>query len=141
MAVPTPLSAPPLPVRARPAGAVWPLSWPNWLGALAFGLLLVLLALITSWLLRACAPVAPLLLGEPRQPRAPPAPRAPPDMTPLLKASLQQAAADGETLADERTRLEAALKSKVAACKPIEPPKPVEAAKPSPLAPAPAAAP
>jgi hypothetical protein len=126
MAVPDTFSAPPLPARRR---AIWPLSWPNWLGVLTFGLLLILAALIASWLLRACAPVDPTLNVETLQTPAPPAPPAPPDPTPVLKASLDQVATDGKTLADEKTKLEAALKDKFAACKPIEPPKPPEPPK------------
>src|SRR5579864_2005248 len=114
------------------------IGWPHWLGALLFGVLLVLLVLIASWLLRACAPVDAAMNVAALQSPAPPAPEPPPDPTPALKASLQDTAADGRTLAAERDRLEAALNGKVAACRPIEPPKPVEAAKPPPPPPAPA---
>jgi hypothetical protein len=112
------------------------LSWPNWLGALTFGALLVLLALIVSWMLRACAPVAPMLNVATLQAEVPPAPPAPADPTPVLKASLEQAAADGASLTAQRAKLEAELKDKLAACRPanppqIEPPK-VEAPKPAP---------
>lgn len=115
------------------------LGWPHWWGALLFGLLLVLLALIASWLLRACAPVDPTLNVAALQSPAPPPPEPPPDPTPALKASLQDVAADGKTLAAERAKLEAELKGKLAACKPVEePPKPKAEAKPPPPPPAPA---
>ena len=93
---------PPVPVPARPAPAVLAsapaavlparLAWAPWLSALLFGLLLLLLLLITSWLLRACAPVDPSLNIATLETPAPPAPEPPPDPTPLLKASLDSEA-------------------------------------------------
>ncbi|MDP1837433.1 MAG: hypothetical protein Q8L19_02930, partial [Reyranella sp.] len=69
-------------------------AWPRWLAALLMGLLFILALLIASWLLRTCAPVEPsakvvMLEAEP----PPPPPPAPPDPMPLLKASLDDAAA------------------------------------------------
>ena len=138
---------PPVPVPARPAPAVLAsapavvlparLAWAPWLSALLFGLLLLLLLLITSWLLRACAPVDPSLNIATLETPAPPAPEPPPDPTPLLKASLDSEAADQNKLKAELAALEAELKDKVAMCKPIEPPKPPPPPPPPPVAKAP----
>ena len=99
-------------------------GWPHWLGALLFGLMLVLLVLIVSWLLRACSPVDPSLNVAILETDAPPAAPSPPDITPALRASLDQTMADGKTLAGELASLQAEFKIKVASCKPIELPKP-----------------
>lgn len=112
-------------------------AWPRWLAALLMGLLLILALLIASWLLRTCAPVEPsarvvMLDAAP----APPPPPAPPDPTPLLKASLDDATADGKKLAAEVAALEADIKRRLAQCKPVEPPKPPPP-KPPPVAQAP----
>jgi hypothetical protein len=142
---------PPVPMPPRPAAilasapALLParLGWAPWLSALLFGLLLLLLLLMTSWLLRACAPVDPTLNLATMETPAPPAPEPPPDPTPVLKASLDDAQADENKLKAELAALEANLKDKVAQCRPIEPPKPpppppqVQAAKPAPAPPAP----
>jgi hypothetical protein len=138
---------PPVPVPARAAPAVMAsapavvlparLAWAPWLSALLFGLLLLLLLLITSWLLRACAPVDPSLNIATLETPAPPAPEPPPDPTPLLKASLDSEAADQNKLKAELAALEAELKDKVAMCKPIEPPKPPPPPPPPPVAKAP----
>ncbi|MDI1287657.1 MAG: hypothetical protein PSV46_24955 [Reyranella sp.] len=108
-------------------------GWPRWLAALLMGLLLVLALLIVSWFLRTCAPVEPAagivtLEAEP----PPPAPPVPPDPTPVLKASLDEAAADGRKLAAELAALEADIKRRLAQCKPVEPPKPPPLPKPAP---------
>jgi hypothetical protein len=120
------------PMPALPAG----LGWSRWLSALLFGLLLLLLLLITSWLLRACSPVDPTLNVATIETPAPPAPEPPPDPTPLLKASLDEAEADDKRLKAELAALETDLKKKVDQCKPVEPPKPPppppQAAKPAP---------
>jgi hypothetical protein len=138
---------PPVPLPARPAPAVLAsapaamlparLAWAPWLSALLFGLLLLLLLLITSWLLRACSPVDPSLNIATLETPAPPAPEPPPDPTPLLKASLDSEAADQNKLKAELAALEAELKDKVAMCKPIEPPKPPPPPPPPPVAKAP----
>ena len=125
-------AAPPVPMPPRPAAllasapALLParLGWAPWLSALLFGLLLLLLLLMTSWLLRACAPVDPTLNLATMETPAPPAPEPPPDPTPVLKASLDDAQADANKLKVELAALEANLKDKVAQCKPIEAPKP-----------------
>src|SRR5215218_9861940 len=142
-----PFAPPPVPVPPRPAPAVLAsapaavlparLAWAPWLSALLFGLLLLLLLLITSWLLRACAPVDPSLNIATVETPAPPAPEPPPDPTPLLKASLDSEAADQNKLKAELAALEAELKDKVAMCKPIEPPKPPPPPPPPPVAKAP----
>ena len=145
-------AAPPVPMPPRPAAilasapAVLParIGWTPWLSALLFGLLLLLLLLMTSWLLRACSPVDPTLNVATMETPPPPAPEAPPDPTPVLKASLDDAQADENKLKAELAALETSLKDKVAQCKPIEPPKPpppppppVQAAKPPPPPPPP----
>jgi hypothetical protein len=107
----------------RPALSL-PLSWTHWLAALLLGLMLVLLVLMTSWLLRAFAPIDPLLNITMLETAAPSAAQQPPDITPVLRASLDQTMADGKTLAEELARLQAELKIKVASCRPIERPKP-----------------
>ncbi|MGD9880614.1 MAG: hypothetical protein AB7F22_26860 [Reyranella sp.] len=117
---------------------------PRWLAALLMGLLFILALLIGSWFLRACAPVGPLTSVSTIETPAPPAPPPPPDPTPVLKASLDEAEADGRKLRAEVAALEAEIKSKLAQCKPVEPPKPVapppkpvERPKPPPVAAAP----
>lgn len=138
--VPAPVRPTPAPaVVASAPAAVLParLAWAPWLSALLFGLLLLLLLLITSWLLRACAPVDPSLNIATLETPAPPAPEPPPDPTPLLKASLDSEEADQNKLKAELAALEAELKDKVAQCKPIEPPKPPPPPPPPPVAKAP----
>ena len=145
-------AAPPVPMPPRPAAilasapALLParIGWAPWVSALLFGLLLLLLLLMTSWLLRACSPVDPTLNVATMETPAPPPPEAPPDPTPVLKASLDDAQADENKLKLELAALEASLKDKVEQCKPIEPPKPppppppvVQAAKPPPPPPPP----
>ena len=83
------------------------LSWPHWLGTLLFGLMFVLLLLLVSWFLRAGAPVGPLLNFTSLETAAAPAAQPPPDITPALKASLDQTTADGKTLAVELAGLQA----------------------------------
>jgi hypothetical protein len=116
-AVATFASAPMVALPAR-------LGWSRWLSALLFGLLLLLLLLITSWLLRACSPVDPALNVATIETPAPPAPEAPPDPTPLLKASLDETLGDDKRLKAELASLQTDLKTKLDQCKPIEPPKP-----------------
>jgi hypothetical protein len=108
------------PVLALPARG----GWSRWLGALLFGLLLLLALLIASWLLRACAPVDPSTNLATLETPAPPAPPPPPDPTPVLKASLNDAQAGEKNLKAQLASLEADLKHKVEQCKPVEPPKP-----------------
>src|SRR5215468_2436528 len=138
----------PAPIAARAVLASVPavtrVGWAPWFSALLFGLLLLLLLLITSWLLRACSPVDPALNLATTETPAPPAPEPPADPTPVLKASLDDAHADQNKLKAELAALEAELKDKLAMCKPIEPPKPpppppppVQAAKPPPPPPPP----
>jgi hypothetical protein len=96
----------------------------SWLGALLFGLLLLLALLIASWLLRTCAAADPSTNIATLETPAPPAPPPPPDPTPVLKASLNDAQADEKNLKAQLASLEADLKNKVEQCKPVEPPKP-----------------
>ena len=118
------------PLAALPAG----LGWSRWLGALLFGLLLLLLLLLTSWLLRACSPVDPSLNVATEEAEAPPAPPPPPDPTPVLKASLDEAQDDEKKLKAMLASLQDDLKHKVEQCKPIEPPKPPPPPPPPPVA-------
>ncbi len=147
---PPPLPAP-IPAATRPAALLASapavllparLGWSRWLSGLLFGLLLLLLLMITSWLLRACAPVDPSLNVATLETPAPPAPEPPPDPTPLLKASLDDAQADEKKLKLELAALEQDLKGKEAMCKPPEPkvaaaPPPPPVAKPAPPPPPP----
>jgi hypothetical protein len=141
-AVPIPTRAAPM-LASAPAVLATRLGWAPWLSALLFGLLLLLLLLITSWLLRACSPVDPTLNLAMLETPAPPAPEPPPDPTPVLKASLDDAQAEENKLKVQLAALETDLKDKLAHCKPIEPPKPppppppLQAAKPPPPPPPP----
>ena len=119
-------------------------GWPRWLAAFLFGLLFVLVLLIGSWLLRACAPVDPYTILSTLETAAPPAPPPPPDPTPTLKAALDEAQADERDLKTELAALAADLKNKMAQCKVVEakpappPPPPPPVAKPAPPPPLPA---
>ena len=129
-----PLAPPPAAVLAS-APAVFPaagLGWSRWLSGLLFGLLLLLLLLIASWLLRACAPVDPSVNLATLETPAPPPPPAPPDPTPILKASLDEAQADGQKLKAQLASLQTDLRDKLAMCRPIEPPKAVALPPPPP---------
>lgn len=123
-----PMAAPPQAVFASAPAAMLPatriVGWAPWFSALLFGLMLLLLLLLTSWLLRACVPVDPTLNVATLETPAPPAPEAPLDPTPLLKASLDSAGDEEQKLKAELASLEADLKKKLEDCKPIEPPKP-----------------
>jgi hypothetical protein len=146
-------ASPPVPSPARPVATLASVpvvalparvGWAPWLSALLFGLMLLLLLLITSWLLRACSPVDPTLNVATLETPAPPAPEAPPDPTPLLKASLDEAEGDDKRLKAELASLQADLKAKLDQCKPIElpkppppPPQPQVAARPAPPPPPP----
>ncbi len=133
-------TAAPLAVFASAPAALLParLGWSRWLSGLLFGLMLLLLLLITSWLLRACAPVDPSLNVATFETPAPPAPEAPPDPTPVLKASLDDVQADEKKLRLELAALEKDLKGKEEMCKPPEPPKVAAAPPPPPPPPPPA---
>ncbi|MBI3196828.1 MAG: hypothetical protein HYZ40_04825 [Rhodospirillales bacterium] len=115
-------------------------GWPRWLAALLMGLLLILALLIASWLLRTCAPVEPSARVTTLEAEPQPPPPVPPDPTPALKASLDDAAADGRKLAAEVAALEADIRRRLAQCKPVEapkpPPPPVAQAPPPPPLPA-----
>src|SRR5476651_104144 len=124
-AVATPAALPAAVFASVPAVALPArLGWSRWWGALLFGLLLLLMLLITSWLLRACAPVDPSTSVATLETDAPPAPPPPPDPTPLLKASLDDVQSDEKKLKVQLAALEADLKNKVEQCKPVEGPKP-----------------
>src|SRR5262245_25228371 len=97
-------------------------GWPRWLAALLMGLLLVLALLIASWFLRTCASVEEPDKVVMTEAETPPAPPAPPDPMPVLKASLDEATADGKKLAVELAALQADLKQRLSQCKAPEPP-------------------
>jgi hypothetical protein len=101
--------------------------WSAWLGLLLAGLMLVLLVLIASWLLRACAPVDAAVSVSTLETSAPPPPPPAPDRTGLLKASLDDAAASGKTLSIELAALQDDLRKKTEQCKPVAPPPPLAA--------------
>jgi hypothetical protein len=100
-----------------------PPGWPQWLAALLFGLLFVLLVLVISWMLRTCAPVDSALNIAAFESPAAPAPAPPPDTTAALRASLDQLTLEGKMLAVELAELQAELKSKLTECLQVEPPK------------------
>jgi hypothetical protein len=118
------------PAVMLPAAVGWSRFW----GALLWGLLFLILLLMASWLLRACAPVDPSLNVATLETPAPPAPEPPPDPTPVLKASLDDAQAEESKLKLELASLQDDLKKKVEMCKPIEPPKPPPPPPPPPVA-------
>jgi hypothetical protein len=131
--VPTiaPAAPPPVAAAARAAvlasaPAIVPATfwWSRWWGALLWGLLFLILLLLASWALRACAPVDPSLNVATQETPAPPAPPPPPDPTPALKASLDDAQAEEKKLKAELAALHDGIEHKVAMCKPIEAPKP-----------------
>ena len=134
-----PAAAPPMAALASAPAALLParLGWSRWLSGLLFGLMLLLLLLITSWLLRACSPVDPSLTVATLETPTPPPPEAPPDPTPVLKASLDDAQADEKKLKVELAALEQDLKGKEEMCKPPEPPKVAQAPPPPPPPPPP----
>jgi len=138
-----PAVAPPAAILASAPAALLParLGWSRWLSGLLVGLMLLLLLLITSWLLRACAPVDPSVSLATQETPAPPAPEAPPDPTPVLKASLDDAQADEQKLRIQLAALEQDLKDKEAMCKPPEPKVAVAPPPPPPPPPVPKPAP
>jgi hypothetical protein len=86
------------------------------MGASLFGLLLVVLILMAAWMLRTCTPVDATLDIAILETPAPPAAEPPADMTPALRASLDQEAADGRRLAARLAEQQAELERKLAAC-------------------------
>jgi hypothetical protein len=94
----------------------------RWCAVLLFGLMLLLLLLIASWLLRAFVPVAPAATLSVVQMPALPAPPDPPD----LRASLDDAQTDKKKLNSALAALQADLRKKMEQCKPAEPPLPIE---------------
>jgi len=89
-----------------------------WAGTLLAGLLLVLLTLIASWLLRACAPVDPTLKVSTLE-AAPLGPRpSVSDPTDRLKASLAGAQNDGKSLGLQLAALQDEVRKKTEQCRP-----------------------
>ena len=115
-----PAAAPAAVLASAPAIVPAAFRWSRWWGALLWGLLFLILLLLASWLLRACAPVDPSLNVATQETPAPPAPAPPPDPTPVLKASLDDAQTDEKKLKAELAALQDDIKHKVAMCKPIE---------------------
>jgi len=122
--LPVPATTPVAVLASAPVIVPAAFGWSRWWGALLWGLLFLILLLLASWLLRACAPVDPSLNVATLETPAPPAPEPPPDPTPVLKASLDDAHAEEKRLKAELAALKDGLKHKVALCTPPEPPKP-----------------
>ena len=105
------------------SGGQVPPGWPQWLAAFLFGLLFVLLVMIASWLLRACAPTDAVFNVAALEAPAPPAPEPSPDPTPALRASLNEVATDSKALAVALAELQTELKKKLTECMQVEPRK------------------
>jgi hypothetical protein len=98
----------------------------RWWAALLFGLMLVLLLLITAWLLRAVAPVAPaVILSATETPTVRPVNRQA-DPMPALRTSLGDARADERKLKAELAARQDELRKQTEHCKPAQPPLPAE---------------
>jgi hypothetical protein len=98
----------------------------RWWAAMLFGLMLVLLLLITAWLLRVFVPVAPTInLSAVRMP-APTSTVAVPDPMGALKASLDDARNVETELRAELANRQDDLRKQLEQCKPTEPPLPAE---------------
>jgi hypothetical protein len=89
-----------------------------WLGTLFAGLMLVLLILIASWLLRACAPVDVAMNVSTLEVKVTASPPSLPSPTDLLQASLVGVEADGKNLSIQLVALQDDLKNKAEQCKP-----------------------
>jgi HAMP domain-containing protein len=97
----------------------------RWWAALLFGLMLVLLLLITAWLLRAVVPVAPAVnLSAMETSAARPADRVA-DPMPALRSSLDDTRADESKLKAELADRQAEVRKQAEQCKPA-PPLPAE---------------
>jgi hypothetical protein len=90
-----------------------------WSGTFLFGVLLVLLVLIVSWLLRACSPVDPALKVSTREPSFVAPTVSSPAPTVALSASLREAQADGQGLVRELAALQDDLRKKAERCPPV----------------------
>jgi hypothetical protein len=92
------------------------LGWAHWWGALLAGLQLILVLLIASWFLRACAPVKASLNLSVLGPAALPRASSPPDRSAALKASLDEALADEKRLKAEFAALDGEFRKKTESC-------------------------
>jgi hypothetical protein len=91
-----------------------------------FGLMLLSLLLIASWLLRAFTPVTPAVALSAFEGPAAAAPPAAPDPTQALRASLDDARSREGNLRVELAALQDGLKSKLEQCRPAAPSLPAE---------------
>jgi hypothetical protein len=98
----------------------------RWWAALLFGLLLVLLLLIVSWLLRVSVPVAPAVTLSAFETPALAAAAGSPSPTPAFRASLDDARAHETNLQAELAALQDDLRRKMEQCRPAEAPLPAE---------------
>lgn len=89
-----------------------------WAGTLLAGLLLVLLTLMVSWLLRACAPTEPTVRVSAVEPAYAGVARPAPNPTVRLKASLATAEAEGKTLSVQLAALRDEVRKKAEQCQP-----------------------
>jgi hypothetical protein len=99
----------------------------NWMAALLFGLLFVLLILIMSWLLRTIEPNEGAINMAMMEAPSPASLPLQPDLALTLKAALLKVEADGEQLTVQLIALNDDLKRKAEQCKPIGPPRPSSA--------------
>src|SRR5258708_39517989 len=102
----------------------------RWWAALLFGLMLVLLLLIASWLLRAVVPVAPAVSLTASETPAPSAAAGRADRLadpmPALRGSLADAPAEEKKLQAELAARQADLRKQMDQCKPAPPPLPAD---------------
>ena len=102
----------------------------RWWAALLFGLMLVLLLLIASWLLRAVVPVAPAVSLTASETPAPSAAAGRADRLvdpmPALRGSLNDARAEERKLQAELAARQEDLRKQMQHCKPAPPPLPAE---------------
>ncbi len=99
----------------------------RWSAALLFGLMLMLLLLITAWLLRVFVPVAPTVnLLAVQMPAPAPTIIAVPNPVPALKASLDEARDAEQKLRAELASQQDDLRKQLEQCKPAEPPLPAQ---------------
>lgn len=118
-----------------PAAAAFP-----WSRALLVGLLAILLALITSWLLRSCAPVDPAVsvFREPQRMTRSLVPVVGRDQTAAITDELRELQARERNLGVELASLRESVRRAIELCPPPPPPPPPPAAKPPAVASTPA---
>lgn len=118
-----------------PAAAAFP-----WARALLVGLLAILLVLITSWLLRSCAPVDPAVsvFREPQRMTRSLVPVAGRDQTAAITDELRELQARERNLGVELASLRESVRRAIELCPPPPPPPPPPVAKPPAVASTPA---